>query len=224
MGSAAQDDAACGHFAEKLGIVVVVPEYRLAPEHPFPGPLHDCYDILDWLSRQPHVDRTRIAVAGASAGGGLAAGLILLAHERGQIEPAFQLLAYPMLDDRTAVRTDVDERNLRMWNNKANRFGWQSYTGLEPGSEVSGLAAPARYDDLSGMPPAWIGVGTLDLFYDENVAYAERLRSSGVPCQLEIVPGAFHGFDALRPKAGVSRNFVSAQTAALSTALGLVSH
>ena len=147
--------------------------------------------------------------------------LTLLAHERDEIQLAFQLLAYPMLDDRTAVRTDIDERNLRLWNNKANSFGWRAYTGLEAGSEVSGLAAPARYEDLSGLPPAWIGVGTLDLFYDEDLAYADRLRSAGVPCELDVVPGAFHGFDLVRPKAGVSRNFLSAQTSALSVALGL---
>ena len=221
MGTASQDDAACRHFADKLGIIVVAPEYRLAPEHPFPHPLHDCYDVLNWLSNQPYVDSSRVAVGGGSAGGGLAASLTLLAHERDEIPVAFQLLAYPMLDDRTAVRTDIDGRNLRMWNNKANRFGWRSYTGLEPGSEVSGLAAPARYEDLSGLPPAWIGVGTLDLFYDEDLAYADRLRSAGVPCELDVVHGAFHGFDLVQPKAGVSRSFVSAQAAALSLALGV---
>ena len=181
MGTAAQDDAACRHFAAALGIVVVAPEYRLAPEHQFPQPLHDCYEVLGWLSRQPYVDRTRIAVGGGSAGGGLAAALALLAHERGEIPLAFQLLAYPMLDDRTALRVDIDEHNFRMWNNKANRFGWLSYLGSLPGSAVSGLAAPARYGDLSGLPPAWIGVGTLDLFYDEDLAYADRLNSAGVP-------------------------------------------
>ena len=221
MGSAAQDDAACRHFAEELAMVVVAPDYRLAPEHPFPIPLHDCYDVLDWLSHLPNVDRSRIAVGGGSAGGGLAAALALLARERGELAVAFQLLVYPMLDDRTVLRTDVDERHLRLWNNKANRFGWASYTGLEPGSEVSGLAAPARYGDLSGLPPAWIGVGTLDLFCDEDLAYADRLRSAGVACELMVVPGAFHGFDLVRAKAGVSRSFVSAQTEALAAALGL---
>ena len=221
MGTAAQDDAACRHFAAALGIVVVAPEYRLAPEHQFPQPLHDCYEVLGWLSRQPYVDRTRIAVGGGSAGGGLAAALALLAHERGEIPLAFQLLAYPMLDDRTALRVDIDEHNFRMWNNKANRFGWLSYLGSLPGSAVSGLAAPARYEDLSGLPPAWIGVGTLDLFYDEDLAYADRLNSAGVPCELDEVPGAYHAFDSIRPKASVSRRFVAAQTSALSSALGL---
>ncbi len=126
-----------------------------------------------------------------------------------------------MLDDRTATRTDIDERHLRLWNNKANRFGWQSYTGLPPGSPgVTGLAAPSRHGDLSGLPPAWIGVGTLDLFHDEDVAYAGRLESAGVPCRLDEVDGAFHGFDAIRPKSGVARAFRAAQVAAVSDALG----
>ena len=221
MGTAGQDDAVCRHFAQELGIIVAAVEYRLAPEQPFPVPLDDCYDALVWLAHQPDVDPTRIAVGGASAGGGLAAALALLAHERGEVQLAFQLLAYPMLDDRTANRIDVDERHFRLWNTKANRFGWQSYLGHPPGwAGVSGLAAPSRYDDLSGLPPAWIGVGTLDLFHDEDVAYAQRLSAAGVKCDLDVVKGAFHGFDLIRPKAGVAEAFRSAQVAALSAALG----
>jgi acetyl esterase/lipase len=220
IGTAAQDDGICRRLARNLGIVVAAAEYRLAPEHRFPVPLHDCYDALTWLTGQPEVDPTRVAVGGASAGGGLAAALALLAHRRGEVQLAFQLLSYPMLDDRTATRSDIDERRLRLWNNKANRFAWQSYTGYPPGSdEVSELAAPARCDDLSGLPPAWIGVGTLDLFYKEDVAYAERLREAGVKCELEEVAGAFHGFDSVQPKAGVTQAFRSAQAAALAAGL-----
>jgi acetyl esterase/lipase len=220
MGSASQDDALCRRFADSLGIVVAAVEYRLAPEHPFPTPLHDCHDALAWLASQPSVDPARIAVGGASAGGGLAAALALFARQRGEVRLAFQLLAYPMLDDRTAARTDIDERNFRLWNNKANRFGWRSYTGSAPGSdEISDLAAPARNDDLSGLPPAWIGVGTLDLFHDEALAYAGRLREAGVDCALDVVEGAFHGFDLVRPRADVSKAFHSAQAAALGAAL-----
>jgi acetyl esterase/lipase len=219
IGTAAQDDALCRRFAHELGIIVVSVDYRLAPEQPFPVPLHDCYDALAWLAHQPDVDSTRIAVGGASAGGGLAAALALLARERGEVQLVFQLLAYPMLDDRTATRPGVDERNFRLWNPKANRFGWQSYLGPLERTEVSGLAAPARFDDLGHLSPAWIGVGTLDLFYEEDVAYADRLRAAGVECQLDVVKGAFHGFDLVQPKAGVSQAFHSAQVAALATAL-----
>jgi acetyl esterase/lipase len=221
MGTAAQDDAICRRFTEELGIIVASVDYRLAPEHPFPVPLHDCYDALLWLAGRRDVDSSRIAVGGASAGGGLAAALALLAHQRGEVGLAMQLLAYPMLDDRTATLPDVNDRSRRLWNNKANRFGWQSYLGHAPGlGEVDGLAAPARYDDLSGLPPAWMGVGTLDLFYEEDVAYAHRLRAAGVDCELDVVPGAFHGFDVVRPKSGVAQSFRSSQLAALAAALG----
>ena len=145
MGTAAQDDRICRRFADRLDIVVAAVDYRLAPDHPFPVPLHDCYDALTWLTHQPEVDPTRVAVGGASAGGGLAAALTLLARERSQVDLCFQLLAYPMLDDRTTLRRDIDERTLRLWSIKANRFGWQSYLGRAPGStEVSPLAAPSR--------------------------------------------------------------------------------
>jgi acetyl esterase/lipase len=220
FGTAAGEDEVCRHFARELGIVVASVDYRLAPEHPFPTPLHDCYNALTWLAGQTDVDATRIAIGGGSAGGGLAAALALLARERAELQPVLQLLTYPMLDDRTATRTDVDETNHRIWNNNANRFGWQSHTGHPPGApQVSGLAAPARHDDLSGLPPAWIGVGTLDLFYEEDLAYANRLKAAGVEHELLVVDGAFHGFDLTRPKAGVSQTFRAAQVKALAAAL-----
>jgi acetyl esterase/lipase len=220
IGTPVQDDDLCRSFARSAGCLVGAVGYRLAPEHPFPTPLEDCYDALVWLMGRSDVDTSRVAIGGASAGGGLAAGLALLARERGLATPALQLLVYPMLDDRTVVRTDIDERNMRLWNNKSNAFGWGAYTGQPPGSpDVSPLAAPARSDDLSGLPPAWIGVGTNDLFYNEDVAYAGRLEAAGVPCDLEVVDGAFHGFDGVCAKAEVSRRFHQAQVHALSEAL-----
>jgi acetyl esterase/lipase len=222
MGTASQDDALCRYFADQVGALVVAVEYRLAPEHQFPEPLQDCYEALKWLAAQPGVDRSRIAIGGASAGGGLATGLALMARDRNEVPVAFQLLVYPMLDDRTATRA-MDETRVRLWNNKANRFGWQSYTGHAPGSaEVTGLAAPARCEDLAGLPPAWIGVGTLDLFYDEDVDYASRLADAGVKCELETVPGAFHGFDSIRSGAPVSKAFRASQAEALASALARV--
>jgi acetyl esterase/lipase len=223
MGTAAQDDDLCRKLASDLGLVVGAVDYRRAPEHPFPEPLDDCHDALVWLAARPDVDATRIAIGGASAGGGLAAALALLARARVEVVPAFQLLVYPMLDDRTAARTDIDERHVRLWNNASNRFGWRSYLGVEPGSVgVSSLAAPARHGHLEGLPPAWIGVGTLDLFLDEDRAYADRLQRAGVRCEVRVVPGAFHGFDAVRPRAGVSRSFRAAQVQALAAALNPV--
>ncbi len=193
--------------------------YRLAPEHPFPTPLHDCYAALSWLADQPDVDPARIAIGGASAGGGLATALALLAKERGEITPVLQLLAYPMLDDRTTTRTDIDERHLRLWSVKSNRFGWRSYLGPLHGGDVPPLAAPARYEDLSGLPATWIGVGTCDLFHDEDIAYAERLTQAGVDCTLHVTPGAYHGFDLVERKAAISQAFTKAQVTALAGAL-----
>lgn len=220
IGAAAQDDAVCRHLARALPAVVVAVDYRLAPEHPFPEPLDDCARVLTWLATQPSVDPTRLAVAGASAGGGLAAALALRWRDGDGPPLRFQLLSYPMLDDRTAARTNVDERGFRLWNGAANRFGWAAYTGRAPGAPgMPDHAAPARCADLRGLPPAWIGVGTLDLFHDEDVAYAQRLRAAGVACQLDVVAGAFHGFDAVAPRAAVTRAYRHAQVGALAAAL-----
>ena len=125
-----------------------------------------------------------------------------------------------MLDDRTVTRTDHDTRHVRVWTPKSNRYGWTSYLGAEPGSSgVSPYAAAARREDLTGLPPAWIGVGTIDLFHDEDLEYARRLIEAGVPCALSIVPGAFHGFDALFQKTTVARRFWWDQAEALSSAV-----
>jgi acetyl esterase/lipase len=221
-GSPGQDDGLCRRMAEELGAVVAAVDYRLAPEHPFPAPLEDCHDVLVWLASRDDVDPARIAIAGASAGGGLAAQLALLVRERGGVRPTLQALAYPMLDDRTVTRTDVDERHFRLWNNRANRAGWSAYLAGEPGApDVSAMAAPARHEDLTGLPPAWIGVGSLDLFHDEDMAYADRLREAGVPCEVMVVEGVFHGFDAVRPSAAASRRFREAMIAALAGSLGV---
>ncbi|MBZ5715529.1 alpha/beta hydrolase [Nannocystis pusilla] len=185
-----------------LGCVVVSVDYRLAPETPFPGPVEDCYAALRWLyehAAELGVDRGRIAIGGESAGGGLAAALGLLARDRGEVPLAFQLLVYPMLDDRTVVRADphpyVGEF---MWTPENNRFGWTALLGGEPGAEdVSPYAAAARATDLSRLPPTYISVGALDLFFEEDVEYARRLTRAGVPTELHVYPGAFHGFDLL---------------------------
>lgn len=219
IGTAAQDDAVCRELCRRLGIVVAAVDYRLAPEHRFPTPLEDCFDALTWVGDQPYVDGSRIAVGGASAGGNLAAALAHVARDRG-VKLAFQLLSYPMLDDRTCLRTDIDEGPLRAWDIASNAFGWRSYTGMEPGSDdVPSLASLARAVDLSGLAPAWIGVGTADLFHDEDLAYAERLRDAGVPCDVHVVDGAFHGFDSVAPRTSVTRAFRDAQVAALGGAL-----
>jgi acetyl esterase/lipase len=215
IGNAAQDDAVCRRFARELGATVASVEYRLAPEYPYPIPVEDCYSALTWLAGLPAVDRERVAIGGASGGGGLTAALAFMARDRGEIEVAAQLLVYPMLDDRSVEGPAAP--GYRLWNQSSNKFGWDSYLG-DADREV---AVPARRKDLSGLPPAWIGVGTLDLFHDEDLAYAERLRAAGVPCEVEVVPGAFHGFDAIAAKTAVAQLFFSSQCAALRQALKL---
>ncbi|HEY1840763.1 MAG TPA: alpha/beta hydrolase [Mycobacterium sp.] len=218
IGTAQQDDARCRQFARELGITVAAVNYRLAPEHPYPAPLEDCYAALTWLAALPAVDSSRVVIGGASAGGGLAAALALLARDRGQITPTAQLLAYPMLDDRSTGSVPANP-NYRLWSPKSNRFGWAAYLG----NADPQVAVPARREDLSGLPPAWIGVGTHDLFHDEDLAYAERLTAAGVPCHVEVVPGAFHGFDLVAPKATVSQLFFASQCASLRSALAATS-
>jgi acetyl esterase/lipase len=223
MGNPEQDDASNAAFARDLGITVAAVRYRLAPDNRAPAAVEDAYAGLVGLvanAKSLGIDPDRIAIGGASAGGGVAAALALLAHDRGDIAVAFQLLVYPMLDDRTVTRTDLGTRNVRIWTPKSNRFGWTSYLGVEPGSDgVSPYAAAARREDLSGLPSAWIGVGSLDLFHDEDVEYARRLTQAGVACELQIVDGAFHGFDAIFDKTNVAQAFHAEQERALRAAL-----
>lgn len=225
IGSAAMFHETCRRFANELGALVVSVDYRLAPETPFPGPLEDCYRALCWMATNAGalgIDPERIAVTGESAGGGLAASLAQLAHDRGGASIAFQSLAYPMLDDRTALTRDHEGRGEFVWNAGSNRLAWTAYLGHPPvPGNAPAYAAAARRDDLSGLPPAWIGVGTLDLLYPEARAYARRLVDAGVPCELYDVRGAYHGFDGFRPEASVSRAFRQRQVAALRQGLGL---
>lgn len=223
MGTPEQGNALTARWAEELGALIVSVDYRLAPEDPFPAALDDCVAALAWLADNAEelgVDPTRIAVGGDSAGGGLAAALCQVTRDRGGPAICFQLLEYPMIDDRTVVRaTDPDQIHF-IWTAAANRFGWASYLGHDPGAPtVEPYASPARTEDLAGLPPAWIGVGDLDLFHDEDVDYAERLTAAGVPCELHVEPGMYHGADALAMKAPTSRAFRDRMTAALAAAI-----
>jgi len=211
VGSAAQDESICAGFARDLGLVVVSVDYRLAPEHPFPAPLNDCFAAWRWLqdlAPDYGVDPARIAVGGLSAGGGLAACLAQQIYDTGGIPPAAQILVYPMLDDRTGADRTLDELAHPLWNNQNNRGGWTAYLGHEPGQPAEPeYAAASRREDLSGLASAWIGVGDIDLFFKEDRAYAERLISAGVECDLQVVPMAPHGFQVVVPRAKISREF-----------------
>lgn len=223
LGGPEQDEANNIRMCRELGLTIVAVRYRLGPANPFPAGIDDCYAALLFMrdnAAELNIQPDLIAIGGASAGGGLAAGLVQMAHDRGEVPVAFQLLVYPMIDDRTAARVDPDPKHRRLWTNKSNRHGWKSYLGREPGGDdVPDHAVPSRRTDLSGLPPAWIGVGTCDLFHDEDVAYAEALRAANVPCDLTIIPGAFHGFEVAGDDMPVVQQFRAAQDKALRSAL-----
>jgi acetyl esterase/lipase len=199
IGSYDMDSPSFDRLCPTLGIVGVAVEYRLAPDATYPGPLEDCYRGLKWTydhAEELGIDPERIGIGGISAGGGLAAALALLARDRGEVPVAFQLLDCPMLDDRQ-VTTSSQRDGLPVWSRESNAFGWRSYLGDLYGSDdVPYTAAPARAraEDLSGLPPAFVSVGTLDGFLDEDVDYALRLNHAGVPCELHVYPGACHGY------------------------------
>ncbi|MBN8847090.1 MULTISPECIES: alpha/beta hydrolase [unclassified Sphingomonas] len=222
-GTAAAMEPANLSLADALGCAVVSVDYRLAPETPFPGPLHDCHAALRWLAAHAPdlgIDPAAIGVLGESAGGGLAAALALLDRDCGERLLAFQHLVYPMLDDRTCVRESAHPfAGRHVWTARSNQFGWASYLGLEPGpADLDYLAAPGRCGNLAGLPPAYISTGALDLFVDEDMDYARRLSRAGVPVELALYPGAVHGFDLL-PGTAIGERARRERIAALGRAL-----
>lgn len=191
-------------IAHAADCIVLSLDYRLAPETPFPGPLYDAYAALAWLfseAEQLGIDPKRIGVMGESAGGTLAAGLALLARDRGEYPLAFQHLTYPALDDRTGRSDDPNPYSGDfVWTRESTRFVWDLWLEGKAGTEdVHPYAAPARADDLSGLPPTYISTAALDLFVDENIRFAHRLIRSGVSTELQVFPGAFHAFQFVGP-------------------------
>ncbi|MGB8441603.1 MAG: alpha/beta hydrolase [Candidatus Acidiferrales bacterium] len=222
-GTAGQFNPVLQAVAQNCGCLVVSVDYRLAPETHFPGSLEDNYAALRWLyknSDELGVDRKRIAIGGESAGGTHATLLAMAARGRREIPILFQLLIYPALDDRTgSTRQPSPYIGQFIWNAGSNRFGWTSFLGVPAGSPtVPAGAVPARVENLAGLPPAFIGVGALDLFVDEDVEYARRLIDAGVPTELHVVPGAYHGFDVFVPDAAVSKRFTESWMVALRRA------
>ena len=207
LGSNVGDDARFDSWCQRLDCVGVSIEYRLAPETPYPGPLDDCYAGLEWVHAHAAdlgVNSTLIGIGGASAGGGLAAGLALLARDRGELAIAFQLLIYPMIDDRQITLSSQWADPI--WPPRANTYGWTAYLGEATGGhQVPVYAAAARAIDLAGLPPTLIAVGAIDGFSDEDIDYAVRLRHAGVPVELHVYPGAPHGYDSLAPTSTIAR-------------------
>ena len=221
-GTADQAQAKLAEWAASLKAFVVSVDYRLAPEHPFPAGLHDCFAVLRWLFEYAgglHLDPHKIIVAGDSAGGGLAAGLALYARDHSEIPIAMQLLVYPMLDHTNVEPADNKRADTVIWSRENNRFGWQAYLGSGVEPEMMPYAVPATADNLYGLPPAFIPVGDQDLFLRENQVYAERLRESGVEAECRVYPGGYHAFANLAPEAAVSRKFTQDIHQALRTAI-----
>ncbi|UJV47184.1 alpha/beta hydrolase fold domain-containing protein [Streptomyces sp. AMCC400023] len=195
-------------WAEELGLVVVSVEYRLAPENPHPAPVEDCYAGLLWTAayaKEIGGDPDRIVLAGGSAGGGLAAALALLARDLKGPRAIGQLLMCPMLDDRNDTSSAHQMAGLGVWDRTANETGWNALLGEARGTDdVSPYASPARAADLSGLPPAFIDVGSAETFRDEDVTYATRIWQAGGRAELHVWPGGFHGFDGIVPQAALS--------------------
>jgi acetyl esterase/lipase len=195
-------DAINREIAYQLDCCVLSVDYRRPPETRHPGPIQDCYSALRWFFVNAHalgIDPARIALKGDSAGGGLAASLALLNRDRGEIPLIFQLLCYPMLDDRTgSVRAPNPLTGEFIWTPESNRFAWASLLGRPAGGDDTPYtASPSRAPSLKGLPPTFIAVGQLDLFVEENMDYASRLVRDGVPVELHVYPGAYHLFDTL---------------------------
>jgi len=223
MGTADMSDPQNKALAEQLGCVIVSVDYRLAPDTPHPGPVEDCYAALKWFHANAGslgVNPAKIAIGGESAGGGLAAALGLLARDRGEVPLVFQCLIYPMIDDRTVTASDPHPHTGEfVWTAASNHFGWRSLLGHEPGKPgVSHYAAAARAESLAGLPPTFISTGALDLFLEEDIAYAQRLLRDGVSTELHVYPGAYHGFNIV-PTADVTQRFMRDARDALKRAL-----
>ncbi|MFC8146852.1 alpha/beta hydrolase [Streptomyces paradoxus] len=212
-------------WAQALDAVVVSVEYRLAPEHPHPAPVEDVYAGLLWTAdhaAEIGADPERIVIAGASAGGGLSAALALLTRDRKGPQPIGQLLMCPMLDDRNDTPSTYQMAGLGVWDRTANETGWTALLGSRRGGpDVPAYAAPARAEDLTGLPPAFLDVGSAETFRDEVVAYASRLWQAGGVAELHVWPGGFHGFDGFAPQAAVSQAARGAQVAWLRRLLGV---
>ena len=219
-GSPESSDDLCMKLAREAGCVIVSPDYRLAPEDPYPADIDDCFAALRWMADAKAnglpVDTGRLALAGASAGGGLAAAAALKARDSGGPSIRFMMLLYPMLDCRNDTPSALQITDDRVWSHRANELAWKMYLGGMDGS-VPAYASPSLAEDLSGLPAAYVLVGQIDAFRDEAIDFARRLLASGVPAELHVVPGAIHGFDRLETP--LSRNAMDEYVRALKNAL-----
>lgn len=218
MGSPEGNEDLSLKIADELGFIVAAPDYRLAPEHPYPAAVDDCYEALKWLAENPKVRKDRIAVAGQSAGGGLTAAVALMARDKKYPALHFQMPLYPMLDYRNVTPSSHQIQDHRAWCRDFNIFAWGVYLANVSG-DVPAYASPSMAADLSGLPPAYIMTETLDPFRDEDIAYAQRLMTAGVPVELHVIPGVTHGFEAIFTDAEMSVKTVNEYVNALKEAM-----
>ena len=223
VGTARDDGHGIG-FAEHVGCAVVSVDYRLAPESTYKGSIADSFAALNWMvdnASELEIDASRIAIAGGSAGGGLAAGLALYNRDMGGPSLAFQLLIYPMIDDTNQTPSSYEITHPTIWHRAVSLAAWRMYLGDEHGTDqVSPYAAASRAADLSGLPPALVTVGELDLFRDENINYAQRLMAAGVKTDLQVYAGMFHGAEMSVPEAAVSKRMRLGYRDAMKRAIG----
>jgi acetyl esterase/lipase len=225
LGDVDGDMAAPSQVADELGAVVVSVEYRLAPEHPFPAPVEDCYAGLVWMAAQAEelgFDPRKLAVGGLSAGGGLAAAVALIARDRGGPALCFQLLDIPEVDDRLATPSMKQFTDTPLWNHPNAILSWEAYLGPDHDGETSPYAAPARAADLSGLPPAYVVTCEFDPLRDEGIEYAQRLIQAGVATELHHYPGTFHGSSGAGAGTAISTRMVNDRLAALAGAYAAI--
>ncbi len=219
LGDVAGEDAVAAMISEQVGAVVVSVEYRLAPEHPYPAPVEDCYAALLWTAANTAelgIDPDRLALYGGSAGGGLVLATALLARDRSGPAIRFMMPIYPMIDDTNTTPSSHEITDIGIWDRDGNIEAWDWYLGGKPADQY---AAPARAEDLAGLPPAFIDVGTVDMFRDEDIAFAQRLIQAGVPCQLQINPGSYHASETFAPESELSQRIWANRIGALRRAL-----
>jgi len=222
LGHPNHDDVTCESFAKEANCVVISPDYRLAPEHPFPAAIEDCYAALTWMSsvaEEINIDKSRIAIGGGSAGGGLAAALALLARDRGGPAICFQMPLYPMIDDRNVTPSSYEITDPAVWNRANNLAAWKMYLGELAEEEITSYAAPSRANNLVGLPPTYTCVGQLDPFRDETIDYVMRLAQAGVDVEFELYPGGYHAFEHVVPGAEISIRTKNGYVKALARAL-----
>ena len=218
----ARDDGSCIPHAEHTGCTIVSVDYRMAPEHVAPAATEDCHAALLWMvehAEELGIDIERLAIGGTSAGGGLAAGLALLNRDQNGPKLKFQLLIYPMIDDTHETHSGHFVTQPNVWNRDVSMKAWKMYLGDSYGGDVSPYVAASRATDVSNLPPAFITVGALDLFRDENIEYARRLLAAGVPTELQVFPGCFHASEVRAPQAAVSLRMRQGYLDALKRAL-----